>query len=121
MSTSDIDYSDLAADSAKHSLKRTRQLFDRSASAAFLPATIDADLLEASRARRIKTLYTQQHESQPIKSKSSNALVVSTVRDEEKGGASTVADAGRALVRKEETETKKSQSSGGGILVVRHV
>jgi hypothetical protein len=78
-------------------------------------------LLEASRARRIKTLYTQQHESQPIKSKSSSALVVSTVRDEEKGGASTVADAGRALVRKEETETKKSQSSGGGILVVRHV
>jgi hypothetical protein len=119
MSTSDIDYSDLAADSAKHSLKRTRQLFDRSASAAFLPATIDADLLEASRARRIKTLYTQQHESQPIKSKSSNALVVSTVRDEETGGASTAA--GRALVRTEETETKKSQSSGGGILVVRHV
>jgi pleiotropic regulator 1 len=117
MSTSDIDYSDLAADSAKHSLKRTRQLFDRSASAAFLPATIDADLLEASRARRIKTLYTQQHESQPIKSKSSSALVVSTVRDEETGGASTAADAGSALVRTEETETKKSQSSGGGILV----
>ena len=114
---SSSEYASLAAGSARNSLKRTRELFDRSAAAAFLPSTsADVRLYEASQARRLKTQYSyKQHEEKNV-TKSSDALVVSTVRDEEKTGFTTTS-AG-ALVRRPADEPKQEQNTTGGILVV---
>lgn len=115
MSTTE-DYSALAAESAKHSLKRTRELFDRSATAAFLPtAAGDVRLYEASQARRLVTQYQQQSLSQK-KNKTSDALVVSTVREEEEEEQEI---GGGALVQKDETKPNKQTQKTSGILVVR--
>lgn len=120
-STSSSDYSSLAADSAKHSLKRTRELFDRSATAAFVPSTGgDARLYEAAQARRIHSNYSykQFQESKQEKNKTSDALVVSTVREDEKEEEETTT-VGGALVRADEEKPKPKKQNTGGILVVR--
>jgi hypothetical protein len=109
------EYSSLAADSAKLSLKRTRELFDRSATNAFLPST-DARLYQTSLTRRLKTQYSLEgNKKAPIKS--SDALVVSNARDnDEQQEESTTAG---VLATRSEEPPKPNQSAGGrGILVV---
>jgi len=49
----------LAPDAASHSLKRARELFDKSASSAFLPS-VDEELHEIAIARRLRTQYNQK-------------------------------------------------------------
>lgn len=106
------EYSSLAAESAKLSLKRTRELFDRSAASAFLPSS-DAHIHQASLTRRLKTQYSVEEKKQA--SQSSQALVVSTVRDDEEEEETI---SGGVLAKRNEENTKPKQSTGG-ILVVR--
>lgn len=74
--------SSLAPDSARLSLKRARDLFDRSAQAAFLPS-VDNNVHEMAIARRLRTQYNQQNvvAEYQMKNKNSGAMVVSTVGD----------------------------------------
>jgi hypothetical protein len=135
-------YSSLAADSAKVSLKRTRELFDRSAT--FVTdhhsnLTTDAQLYQASLTRRLKTQYSHPVEgnskkkapSSSIKSSSDALVVVSTVRDnngdadaeEQEEAATGIGTTGGVLTKtqsgSEKIPPKPKQS--GGILVVRFV
>jgi hypothetical protein len=109
------EYSSLAADSAKLSLKRTRELFDRSATNAFLPST-DAQLYQASLTRRLKTQYSVEG-NKKAPTKSSDALVLSTVRDDDEQQEETATGGGVLVTRSEEPPTPKQ--SADGILVVR--
>jgi len=114
---SSTDYSSLAADSARNSLKRTRELFDRSAAAAFLPSSQDARLYEASQTRRLHTHYSyKKFEENHANKKTLDALVVSTVREDDEREEETATSTGGALVRKD--DKPKKQQSTGGILVV---
>lgn len=112
--------SSLAAQSAKSSLKRARELFDTSPQEAFIPR-VDRTLFDASVARRLRTSYNNQEptKASAVKNqKEEHQLIVSTVNEDEDHATSVQ---GGVLALKETTTDKKDSNSapiGGGILVV---
>lgn len=75
----------LASDAARTSLKRTRELFDRTAHAAYVPSVVDASLHDMAVARRLRTQYNQRtdKDNDHNKKKNEGAMVVavSTVHE----------------------------------------
>lgn len=105
--------SSLAPESARLSLKRARDLFDRSAAAAFVPS-VDPTLHEVAIARRLRTQYNQKVSVVDKSGKEENALVV--VNDDQKPAATTAQSTSGVLARlqeQKEAEANKPQ----GILV----
>lgn len=124
----DTSLSFLAADSARTSLKRARNLFDNTSYASYIPKEDDR-LHEISLARRLRTQYNQHVEAEPTakdgNSNNAGAIVVSTVQDNDgTGGSKSGGTSGAAvnstagvLARFQQQEETKNQPSTG-ILVV---
>ena len=99
----------LAPESARSSLKRARELFDRTPQDAFLPS-VDKHLQEVAVARRLRTQYNQQIFVLPEK-KQETALVVST-NGETMKRPSSQSTAGVLALLQEQKEAEENKPQG---------
>lgn len=105
--------SSLAADSARTSLKRARELFDRSSYSAFIPKEDDR-LREMSLARRLRTQYNQNVFVEDVAASSTAIVAVKEDSDSANKVASSTLGVLTKFQEKQEAEKNKPQ----GILVV---